>query len=178
MMRTAWKSIGAICAAMVLGSVSHVQAAPVSYNFSITASEGSATGNFIGNDLDSSGSLSLAELLSFSVNATGTAHTGGPINISAANAVLSLFSFDLGTLALGFNASNGLSIGTPGALGVSCNLCAVGPIFLNVYRDGSGSGRLITAVSVTAVSVVPEPASLALVGLALTGIALSRRRKH
>jgi hypothetical protein len=98
----------AIAVAIVLGS-SRAEAAIISFDFTLTASEGSATGTFSGEDLDTSGFLTAGELTSLAVTATGTAFTGGPIVISQDEARVFSFNFQIATMdLLSLQVTNGV----------------------------------------------------------------------
>jgi opacity protein-like surface antigen len=151
-------------------------AAPVNVSFLITATEGHASGSFTGSDANGDGALAKSELTRFEAFSTGTAFTGGPIVIDAAEALLSSFSFDLSSWLFSFGVGNGASSGGPGYAGLECSWnCSVGG-YITMQLNNRGSLRQITDMQFSVTSTVPEPGSLLLAGTALAGLAVRRRR--
>jgi PEP-CTERM motif len=147
-------------------------AVPISYDYDIVASEGSVAGSFTGDDANTDGTLTAGEILSFMGTATGTAFTGGPFTIDAAEAIINSFTFNIATLNLSeFFVGNGL-----GAF-AGRETIILSPTSLFIEFGPRGSGRALVSVTVTPVTAVPEPGSLALLGIGLAGLGLMRRRK-
>jgi hypothetical protein len=162
-----------LAALAVLLSPMAANADPISFTFNIQASEGSVSGEFTGNDADTNGNLDATEILSFMATATGTAFTGGPFTIDATEAIINSFAFNIAGLALSaFDVTNGLPNFATGSEWI-----VLESETLRVGLNNRESTRLLVSTTVSRVSSVPEPGTLALLGLGLAGIGFAKRKK-
>ena len=150
--------IKSLCAAAALATFASVAtAAPVDVNFN--AYQGSTllfTGDFIGSDANHDGVLSLSELTSFSFSGQGYSASLGNLN--------SFGSYHIPTNLWSSDAEAWGQFAT-GAF-FSFNHDSLALTSINGF-----------SVTTTPVSVVPEPATLAMMGLGALALAARRKRK-
>lgn len=145
--------------ALLLGAAA-VQAAPVTVDYTIfTGNTVWGTGSFSGNDNDSNGLLSLAELISFN----------GSNNVEGQTVTLAgLSGFGDFNISQNLWLANGTGWGRSGFAFFSWN-----------GTTNSVNNSWATAVTqVSGGNTVPEPGSLALGGIALLGLAGVRLSKR